>query len=489
MKPIVGGVLRAVGLGAVAVGLVAGANQVNGRVDVSQSTRPLGATTTSPVTTAEVVCAGQELAGVGGVKDVLVQQQVGAAAAPGEALAGLTLPPGGQIQVPNGRQPLLTTDKRGQTLPVPVPGGGLIRAIGHGGLAPGLAATQEWAAQAKDLRGLATAPCGVPAPESWLVGGGAAPGRQERIVLVNPGANEVTADIAVHGRAGLVTGAAGSSATVPARGRKVLLLDAIAPSEAAPIIRVVATGGSLWATLSDTWLDGSIPAGAESTTRVAAPSTRLVVPGVNLGGPATLRIGVPGAQEAVVSARLIGPDGGKPLVGRSVIRVAAGGVAELPLKAAAGGTYAVEVRSDEPVVGSVLTTARAGAAPGDFAWSVATEPLEELAGAPFAPAPEGQPRTRSLTLVATGGAVQVTVMTVDAAGRVNTQDLNLPADTSAAVGVGAPASVWVRRNGGSGELRGSIVSASGRGDTRLMSSVPLQDSVLTSTVSRAFPLP
>jgi len=49
--------------------------------------------------------------------------------------------------------------------------------------------------------------------------------------------------------------------------------------------------------------------------------------------------------------------------------------------------------------------------------------------------------------------------------------------------------VWVRRITGSGELRGTIVSSSGTGRGRLLSSMPLAESTLTSEVSRAFPLP
>ena len=51
------------------------------------------------------------------------------------------------------------------------------------------------------------------------------------------------------------------------------------------------------------------------------------------------------------------------------------------------------------------------------------------------------------------------------------------------------ASVWVRRITGSGELRGTVVSSSGTGAARMLSSMPLGESAVTSEVSRAFPLP
>jgi hypothetical protein len=50
-------------------------------------------------------------------------------------------------------------------------------------------------------------------------------------------------------------------------------------------------------------------------------------------------------------------------------------------------------------------------------------------------------------------------------------------------------SVWVRRITGSGELRATVVSSSGTGAARMVSSMPVGESPVTSEVSRAFPLP
>ena len=49
--------------------------------------------------------------------------------------------------------------------------------------------------------------------------------------------------------------------------------------------------------------------------------------------------------------------------------------------------------------------------------------------------------------------------------------------------------VWVTRAEGDGELRGAVTTTIGTGAEQLISSVPLLDAVLTSRVSRAFPLP
>ena len=67
--------------------------------------------------------------------------------------------------------------------------------------------------------------------------------------------------------------------------------------------------------------------------------------------------------------------------------------------------------------------------------------------------------------------------------------MQLQADGLAAVPLEGATSVWVRREGGSGELRGAVISSSGEGAARMVSSMPLVETPVTSAVSRAFPLP
>ena len=62
----------------------------------------------------------------------------------------------------------------------------------------------------------------------WLLGGGAQPGRRERVVLTNPGPNPVTVDLSVLGTRGPVPSPNGRGIVVAPYGRTVVLLDAIA---------------------------------------------------------------------------------------------------------------------------------------------------------------------------------------------------------------------------------------------------------------------
>jgi hypothetical protein len=138
-----------------------------------------------------------------------------------------------------------------------------------------------------------------------------------------------------------------------------------------------------------------------------------------------------------------------------------------------------------PIVASAFSRVGTGADPGEIAWSPAATGIDSVGGAAFAPLP-GLDRT--LQLVSTGGNSTAEVITV-IDGTPRSRQLDLLADRVASVPLDDAGSVWVRRITGSGELRGTVVSSSGTGAARMLSSMPLGESAVTSEVSRAFPLP
>ncbi|GAA4408752.1 hypothetical protein GCM10023168_26590 [Fodinibacter luteus] len=429
------------------------------------------------------VCPGPELSGIPGVDDVEVPAALTAATGP-EELLPLPATGEGALVAVAGKAKVLTVDTRPGAATAPLEGAAAVRLTGTGALAPAVAGTQEWRADGKDLRGLVTVPCAAGGSDLWLLGGGAGPGRQERLVLTNPGDNPVTTDVTVHGAAGPL--GAPVVETVPPGGRVSLLLDARAAAETMPAVHVRADGGGIQATLTDTWIEGSTALGAETTAPIAQPATVQVVPAAVVGGGATtVRVAVPGEQDAVVRVTVLGGDGLVPASGDTVLTAAAGSVGELTLEGVPTGTYAVMLRSDVPVVGSVLSRVGDGSAPGEFAWSGAVDGVRSLAGAAVEPVADVD---RSLHLVATGGNVTAEVVTV-IDGTPRTRSVDLLSDRVAIVPLDVAESVWVRRTTGSGELRGTVLSSQGSGPERLLSSMPLQESVVTSAVSRAFPLP
>ena len=240
---------------------------------------------TSLATRVAQTCPGPELNGIPGIDDVPVPASLTAAAGPAELLP-VAARGSGRLTATSGSTTVLTLDARPSSATGPLPraagarvsaGSDPVLLTGTGAMAPAVAASQEWWANSKDLRGLVTVPCGAGGSDLWLLAGGSGPGRQERLILTNPGANPVSTQVTVHGTAGQLGDPVVE--TVAPGGRASLLLDARYGAEDRPAVHVVSDGGGVQATLTDTWVGGSIALGAETTVPAAAPGTVAVVPG------------------------------------------------------------------------------------------------------------------------------------------------------------------------------------------------------------------
>ena len=487
--PAVGAVLRATVVAAAGAGLVVAATQVPGAVAVGSGApaHAAGGAQSGPVRGAQLLCAGPELVGVPGVHDLPVGVRVAAVAAPQSALAGtqpvatpgtLTftgMPGAGLGQPGSGRGPLVTAD-------LTTPTGAVV--AGTQSLAPGLAAAQSWLVTSGDQRSLGSAPCTPPAADLWLVAGGSAAGRQERLVLTNPGGNPVSVDVTLHGPHGPVDTAIGKGLVVAPHGRTSFLLDSISGTVASPAVHVVTQGGVVGAVLNDTWLNGTTPAGSDDASPSAPASRDQVVPGVDVrGGRAVLRVVVPGPGEAVVQARVLTSKGPRGLPSGAVTRVPGGSVRDIDISGLPAGASGLQVRADVPVVASA-SFQRTGTKSSDFAWAVSTDPITGVAGMPF---PQTTALQRTVWLTATAGSVVADVLSVGPTGTVTTQRVTVPADSAIAVAVPSaakgpqPTSVWVRPVSGSGQLRGAVDSSVKDARGVLVTSTPLLDSALQST--------
>lgn len=495
-KGLTVGLLRVALTAGAAAGMVAAAAAYPSVIAGDPRTDDAPAAGVVPVTASALSCPGAPLIGLAGAPDLATPGGVAAATAPQEALGTIRPDATGTLRV-GGSRDAMTTD-RGSVVTAPLgDSASPVQVDASGGLAPGLAATEEWSSDTQDLRGLATVGCAPPTAEAWLTAGAGAAGRQERLVLTNPGANAVTADVSVLGREGPVDSDLGAGIPVPARGRAAVLLDALAPGEWSPVVHVSVHGGAVSATLTDTWLDGATPVGVETVSPMAATAARQVVPVTAVDGVAVLRVAVPGDQEAVASVRLIGADGARPLPGLNVVDIPAGTVVDLPVQDVAAGRYAVEVRADVPVLASTTTSARDGTGRGDIAWGPSSAPLPRdgaPAGMVLSSPPPAEGRRsggtieRTLTLVATQAPVEAAVVQVTD-GEVVAQLVRLEADTSRSLELGDADAVWVSHSSGTGELRAAVDSVAGSGPTRLMSTTVLVPSVVTSRVGAAVPVP
>jgi hypothetical protein len=484
------GVLRSMLVAAAGTALVLGATQVSAPLNLVPRAAAVPALTShaDPVAMAQTICPGPEALGVAGLKDSRVQiSSITAVTAPIAALpngfavvqgaGSLTLsglPAGGTWSAP--------ATVRGQVVSGRISSAQSALVAGDGAIAPGTVATQRSWVKSGDDHGLFTAACMPAAASSWLIGGGAQPGRRERLVLTNPGPNPVTVDLTVLGVNGPIQSPNGHGLVVGPYSRTVILLDAIAGSEPSPVVQVNAQGGEVAAVLSDTWLDGVIPRGGDDVVPVAAPASEQVIAGVSIVGLATLRVAVPGDNEAVVESRVLTPTGPRALPSGGVTRVAGHSTKDIDLGSLPPGAYAVQVRADVPVVAAAMVERRAADpnAPSDLAWSGASGPIRTLAGMALHSASEAGLIER-LDLAATTAPASVLVTTVGADGQATSKEVAIGADSVVLLPLAGATSVWVTRH--TGLVRAAVVSVANDSQGSSLSVTPLADLTLTTTSS------
>ncbi|MDQ1583149.1 MAG: hypothetical protein QOF36_1203 [Microbacteriaceae bacterium] len=254
---------------------------------------------------------------------------------------------------------------------------------------PELAASQLQQASLPDLSGLAASSCDEAASESWLVGGATNLGQTSLVLLSNPSSVQATVNLTIYGESGIVDAPAATGIVVPAGTQHVVPLAGLAPSVTAPVVHVQAIGGRVLASMQQSFVTGLEPGGAELEGPTTTPSTHQVIAGVTVRSLATLqasqsgegygpdlpaaRIFVPGNKAATVRIGVVGETG--TIAGNSIsATVQPGVVTEVPLDHLADGDFTVMIDATQPVVAAARTSI-VGTAAKDFAWFVASPPL------------------------------------------------------------------------------------------------------------------
>ncbi|WP_409483570.1 DUF5719 family protein [Arsenicicoccus dermatophilus] len=461
------GVLRVLAVVVAGAAAVAGATAMDRTYLVDGAphrTAPAAGQPGRPLTAVSLLCPGPETTGVPGLPrpraggpGAAVDLIAAAAPAGVPGALGAELPDGSirLVALPGDVELRRTTV--GTSVPAaPVTGarGGLVAA--SGGLAPTLAGLQRSLVPAGERRALTSAPCSVPQADAWLLAGSGQAGRQEHLVLVNPHGTAATVDVTVLGTRGPIIGVAGRGVVVPARGRTVVLLDALDGAEVSPAAHVQVRAGTVHATLHDGWLDGIVPRGGDDAAASAPPETLQVLPGVSVSGPAdpvVVRVAVPGTAPSDVRVSVLGPSG--PVPGAIVTRRVAGrATADLGLPSLPSGVYAVQVQGSTPVVAAASVGRADGARPAgpatvaapvrDLAWAVAASPLHDLAGVPLGVQAGVALDERLSVANPTSRPATATLTLVDPAGLPSPRLLTVPAASAVSVAVGGSASVWLR---------------------------------------------
>ncbi|GAA1789601.1 DUF5719 family protein [Nostocoides veronense] len=486
--------LRLAGVGAAGAALVVGAPNLAAR-DIRPPAE-IGQASQKALDRVEIACPGGIFAGIEDVDDLAVPTTVVASTAPADTLGG--------VSPSYARGKLIVMTGTGQSFPHPGRSGAMggvgdrgaadaadlegaapTVVTGSGSLAPGALAGQESDVASDSATGFATTGCGAPVAEAWLTAGGGQPGRQERLVLVNAGANPVTVDIDVLGSRGSIEAPAARGIVVEGRSRTAVLLDALAPQETSPFFHLTMRGGFISAQIGDAWMDGITPRGIETVAPLAAPAMEQVIAGVPGGQPVTVRLANTGEEQAIVEVRLLTADGPRALPGAvGIARIAAGTATDIAIGALPKGTNGLQVRSDLPVTGAALVQPKNAR---DFAWVTASEPLAGLSGAVYQRLEDPENRTRTLALATTGDGSSVEVTTMRN-GVSTARTVSLAADCVTTVDLTGTDAVWVRPADGGGVVRAGILITGPAGDQFVLASTPLTPSRLTRTAVQVTPV-
>jgi hypothetical protein len=335
---------------------------------------------------------------------------------------------------------------------------------------PALAAVQSTLARSGDLRALTATTCTGPVSDSWLVGGATVAGERLRLLLANPAATAAVVDVDVHGPKGRVRAASGEGVVVPAGAEVPIYVDALAPDLKQVAVHVTARSGRVRATLHDSRLRGLEAAGADDVPVAAVAAKRHIVPGISLvngygktaddptaPGSTSVRVAVPGGEEAVVRVRVLDSSGSVELPRAAVVSVPGGGVVDIPVAGIPSGTYTAVVESDVPIVAGAMV-GRGGVAgtepASEFAWAGSARPLVGSGYVMLAP---GARSTLSLAAAAATGRLKVSEVRQD--GSVaDPVEVEVPGGTSVTVQLGPDAVAARIDDIGGGPVGASVVS-------------------------------
>ncbi len=201
-----------------------------------------------------------------------------------------------------------------------------------------------------DLAGLLVQECVTPAAELVFAAGSTQVGHHTVLILSNPGAKPVNAEVEVFSAIGPVLEVP-ASLTVPAQSTVFALPGKWAPDEDRLGLKVTADGTGLAGWLQSSELEGEVPLGLSQLAGVA-PSSQAVGFGLPAES-ATLRILNLGTQPDGIEASLLTSFGVEPLGGTDDVLIEARGVVDIDLSAIPADALGVEVTASQPIALSV----------------------------------------------------------------------------------------------------------------------------------------
>ena len=422
--------------------------------------------------------------------------------APGGAAAPVALLAGGAAATGKGQVELTALPPAG----VPVHAAAAVRAQSPGALSlltlptakaagkqPATEAAQGWSvagggAMAQGLEaeltqdsGLASVRCAEPGSDLWFIGPGQQNGgSQVQVDLMNVDSTAASVDVSVINDGGQVQAGDNNGITVPPHQTVTESLSSVARGSSVLAIEVHTSIGRVAADVSAEshgvtgWLPGT-----------AAPSTRLVIPGVPpSGSTAGLFLADPGPSTAKVTVTAITPQGHISPFGSQSVDLPGQSASYVALSPLGGTTAALQISSNVPVAASVVVPGNSG--PGVL--TAATAPISEQAV--VAGNISGDGMAASVLLSAPGAAALVRLTEIAPASRGGTsvtasqvvpvkagRTLAAPVKAPKGARHGSPFALVITPLHGSGPLYAARVETQGR--SSVVSIIPAASALTT----------
>lgn len=241
------------------------------------------------------------------------------------------------------------------------------------------------------LNGVLATTCQAPSPETWLVGGSAATGRETLLLLANPSLVDITVSLEVFSEGGPVQAAGLSGISIAAGAATVVPLSSLIPETRTFAIHVVSSSGAVGAWLQQRTVRGLLYAGADFIAPATVFSKALVIPGVLIRGAAdaaelikanadysdlkpVLRVFNPTETKATFTAQI---NGSTATTYGTVLHesVSAHTVQDFDIPALANGDYSAFLSADQNITASIrlVRTDKTKKPNTDFTWLQSAE--------------------------------------------------------------------------------------------------------------------
>jgi hypothetical protein len=252
--------------------------------------------------------------------------------------------------------------------------------------------------------------CSGPSSDIWFVGPGQQAGAAYvQLYLMNTDSQPATVDVNVITDSGVVEGSADKGITVPPHGIVTESLAQYASGSGTVAFNVQTSRGRVAAAV---WAASAAGAQGNWLPPTAAPSTRIVIPGLPAGsGSVRVFVVVPGSVSAQVKVAALTPQGSLEPIGSQAVEAVPESASSFALTSVGATSSAVELTASVPVTAAVEVT---GGGASNF--SAATEALQEQGVVAGNLSGGGAASSVELTAPGAAASVRVTVTGAAASG-------------------------------------------------------------------------